>query len=159
MMRFPEWSLCAGERLGYFLNLLFQRGLEFALAMVTIINGRAALSSDLGARPLAPFLHSALSQLSHEPYVWSLFLISIGTVHLLVLLGTLFGKRTAKRAIMAFIQTAVYVAITTAILTSDEPIQSAERYAMSAAMAFLCFVVLTARTISEMAKQGGSLNG
>lgn len=138
----------AGECLGILLNLLHQRGLEFSLAGASVINGRSALIEDGSGNALAPFLHSALSQLSKQPYVWAVLLIGIGLLHFIVLIGTLTSKRTLKRAVMAFVQAGAYVAITTAILTSTRESGGAERYAWSAVLSFLCFVVLTSRTIS-----------
>ena len=150
---------CAGERLGIVLNLVYQRGLEMAIGGFSIINGRAALSSDMNERPLAPFLHSALSQLSREPYVWAIALIGIGLLHLIVISVSMFAKGTAARAAMAFIQTALYVAVVTAILTSKEPVMASERYAWNSCLAFLCFVVLTSRTISDRQKKGRVVSG
>lgn len=148
----------AGERVGALLNLIYQRGLEIMLAGLSVINGRAALAYNAQGEPTAPFLYSALSQFAQPPYVWAVSLIGVGMVHFIVLAVTLTNERTFGRAMMAFVQTGVYVSITMAILTSTRDGGGPERYAFIACTAFLCFVVLTARAISEYRK-GGAKHG
>lgn len=134
--------------------MLYQRGLEIGLAGASVINGRAALMSNEHGATLAPFLYSALSQLSKEPRVWAIFLTGVGVAHLIVLAATFRGKKTAMRALMMFIQTGVYVAVTVAILTSTRDAGGAERYAWSACLSFLCFVVLTSRAVAKGGDDG-----
>lgn len=158
-MNFPDWMECAGEKFGIILNTIFQRGLEFGLAGISIINGRAAFGTIEG-KPLAPFLFSALSQLSKEPYIWAISLIGVGMIHCVVLLWTFNSEKPRARAVIAFAQTIAYVTVSIAILTGKQPDMAAERYIWNGSLAFLCFVVLLARAISDaQPPQGESPRG
>lgn len=131
-----------GARVGIFLVELFERGLEVALAGITVINGHNALSVDANGAPLAPFLNSALRQLSYSSSDWAITLMGFGALHLVVLLFSIRRVMTPLRLVLAVGSFFVYVAVATAVLTGAYRFVAAERYLWSAAMSLLCSVAL-----------------
>ena len=131
------------------LHEVFERGLEFALAGATVINGRAALYDRPDGVPLAPYLYSALAWLSRHPSEWAALLFAAGVVYFFVLLNSMRSDRYLGRAVMGAVIFLIYVAISAAILTGTEPSQAAERYVWAACLAFLASVYLGAQAITE----------
>ena len=135
--------------LGWMLLEWHERGLEFAVAVATIINARATLFTTSEGRSLAPFLSSALDFLTREPTLWASFLATVGALHLMLVLLSFGRSWLFPRAIACMGQAMVYVAVSVAILTGPAPHQAGERYILTAWMTFWVGVALLTQAVAE----------
>lgn len=138
--------------LGWMLQEWHERGLEFYVAGITIINARQTLFQDENGKPLAPFLSNAMNALTDNQPAWMLILAVMGCVHMGVVVLS-FGRDWFKiRAVVCMIQAALYVAISTAILIGTAPKPVSERYFFTAWIAFWVAVAIGSQAASKERK-------
>ncbi len=145
--------------MGWLLHEWFERGLEFALAGASIVNARATLFQTSDGHPLAPFLLSALEFLSRAPVMWTVFLAIVGASHMAIVLASFGRDWFPIRALACMIQTAVYVAVSAAIITGPAPHQAGERYYFTSWLAFLAAVALLSQALHSGRQHRGDVLG
>lgn len=152
-------TLRARLGLGDFLNRLFDMGLEFCLAVILVVNGRAALySGQAHHKSVAPFLSSALRFLSPDARWLGATLALLGALQGILVLHSAWnkGQNFLARTFFCGVGMLFYAAISVSVVTGTEPPIAAERYEANAAFFFFGCVVLAGRALplSRSARRG-----
>ena len=126
------------------------RLLEFFIALISMVNGFAALAILPDGRPAAPNLNATLSFMSLSPAQWSGALMATGALILVSLcLGTRRPETTWPRAWVMGLAMAYYIAIFTGSLSQPGGLALASRFGVTAAACFFCCVVLTVEAMVQ----------
>jgi hypothetical protein len=143
-LAFSEWLSNFDTRiveLGY-----GARGVTMALSVVTIYNGKST----------APFLQTALLNLSEATTMWWTVLMLIGLFQVAALVVGTARKTFLLRAIASFLAGMVWAGITLAMVVSPQPLIVTSQYILG--MLFNTFTGFVLLTQHDEARETDSLN-